>query len=114
MFHSIPAAALAGEIAFLLCMSGDIYMRSYKACAVVAGFMSHLILDEIWSVKIQGGRIGLKSSSGTAMKFWSDSGWANLSCYVMMIVTGFVVLKDPIWTTVSPRANELHQIRIDG
>lgn len=109
MFHSIPAAAIAGECAFLVCASGDIYMRAYKACAVVAGFMSHLILDEIWSVKVSGGRIGLKSSSGTAMKLWGDSGWANISCYGKLILLGVVVLNDPIWTTV-PEGEELHSI----
>lgn len=110
MFHSIPAAIIAGECAFLICSYGDIYIRAYKACAVVAGFLSHLILDEIWSVKVTGGRIGLKSSSGTAMKLWGDDAWANLSCYGKMILLAVVVLNDPIWTTVSPQGEELHTI----
>jgi hypothetical protein len=110
MFHSIPAAAIAGEVAFLVCASGDIYLRAYKACAVVAGFMSHLILDEIWSVRVKGGRIGLKSSSGTAMKLWGESGWANLSCYGKLILLGVVVLNDPIWSSLSPEGAEAHSI----
>lgn len=109
MFHSIPAAIIAGECAFLICSYGDIYIRSYKACAVLVGFLSHLILDEIWSVKLKGG-IGLKSSSGTAMKLWGDDAWANLSCYGKMILLAVVVLNDPIWTTVSPQGEELHTI----
>lgn len=120
MFHSIPAALVAGEIAFLLCTYGDIYMRAYKACAVIAGFMSHLILDEIWSVRVSGGRIGLKSSSGTAMKLFGSDMWANFSCYAKLIVLGVLVLNDPVWSTVSPEGNELHTIassivkRFDG
>ncbi len=108
MFHSIPAALIAGEVAFLVCASGDIYHRAYKAGAVLVGFFSHLILDEIWSVRVQGGRIGLKSSSGTAMKLWGDSVWANISCYGKLALLGVLVFNDPIWTTVSPEASKLH------
>lgn len=108
MFHSIPAAFIAGEVTFLVCASGDIYLRAYKAGAVLVGFFSHLILDEIWSVRVQGGRIGLKSSSGTAMKLWGDSMWANISCYGKLLLLGVLVFNDPIWTTVSPEASKLH------
>ena len=108
MFHSIPAALIAGELAFLLCVNGEFYLRAFKACAVVLGFMSHLILDEIWSVRVAGGQFGLKSSAGTAMKLWGSSGWANLSCYGKLIALGVLVLNDPIWTTVSPEGNKLH------
>jgi hypothetical protein len=110
MFHSLPAAVIAGEIAFLLCVTGDVYLRAYKACAVVTGFLSHLILDEIYSVKVQGGRIGLKSSSGTALKLWGSEWWPNISCYGKLVFFGFLVLKDPVWATVSPEAKELHRI----
>lgn len=110
MFHSIPAALIAGEAAFLVCSSGDIYLRAYKACAVVAGFMSHLILDEIWSVKVSSGGIGLKSSSGTAVKLWGDSLWANVSCYGKLAALGAIVLNDPIWVNVSPEGKQLHDV----
>ncbi len=110
MFHSIPAAVIAGEVAFLLCVSGDMTMRGFKAGAVVAGFLSHLILDEIWSVRVSGGRIGLKSSSGTAMKLFGGDMWANFSCYAKLIILGVVVFNDPAWTTLSPEGTELHTI----
>lgn len=109
MFHSLPAAAIAGLIAFSLASGSTLNIRGYKAMAVVAGFMSHLILDEIWSVRVRGG-IGLKSSFGTAMKFWGGSTWDNLTCYLMLTVMSLIVMSDPIWANVSPRANELHQI----
>jgi len=110
MFHSLPAAAIAGSIAFLLASGDTIYIRGYKAMAVAAGFMSHLILDEIWSVKVERGRIGLKSSSGTAVKLWGNGTWANLVCYGMLIAFGLLVLSDPIWSTVSPEAERFHRI----
>jgi hypothetical protein len=105
MFHSIPAAVIAGELAFLLCSHGNEYVRAYKAGAVVLGFMSHLILDEIWSVKVSGGRIGLKSSSGTAVKFWGGSMWANVSTYAKLAALSVLVFKDPMFTNIAP---ELH------
>jgi len=105
MFHSIPAALIAGGVAFLLCATGDIYMRAFKAGGVLIGFFSHLILDEIWSIRFKGG-IGLKSSSGTAMKLWGDSMWANLSCYAKLILVGIFVLNDPVWAGVSPETKE--------
>jgi len=109
MFHSIPAALIAGEAAFLLCSYGNEYVRAYKACAVMLGFMSHLVLDEIWSVKVSGGRIGLKSSSGTAMKLWSGSLWANISTYAKLALLSVLVFKDPMWANVAPEAHQLAQ-----
>jgi len=107
MFHSIPAAAIAGMLAFLLVSSDNQYVRAYKAGAVVIGFMSHLVLDEIWSIKVQGGRIGLKSSSGTALKFWGGCMWANLSTYAKLAVLSVLVFKDPMWTGIAPEAHNL-------
>lgn len=108
MFHSIPAAFIAVGCAFLLCATGDIYLRAFKAGGVLIGFFSHLILDEIWSIRVAGGRIGLKSSSGTAMKLWGSDNWANLSCYGKLILVGVLVLNDPIWAGVSPEGERLH------
>jgi membrane-bound metal-dependent hydrolase YbcI (DUF457 family) len=94
MWHSLPACAVVGLLTFLI-VQGDTYEpRLYKALAVVAGFLCHLVLDEMWSVKWQGGRVELKSSFGTAIKFWSKSGWANVSTYgklVLLIVVALLV-----------------------
>ena len=110
MFHSLPAALIAGEISFLLCSSGQFPIRMYQAGAVVLGFMSHLVLDEIWSIEWHYGRIRLKSSSGTAIKFWGQSGMSNLFAYACMLMLLLLVLNDPIWVGVSPTGDEAHQI----
>ena len=39
----------------------------------MVGFLSHLVLDEIYSVDFRGARIKLKSSAGSAVKFMSSS-----------------------------------------
>jgi membrane-bound metal-dependent hydrolase YbcI (DUF457 family) len=97
MFHSLPAALIAGEVTFLVFGSEELDLRYFIAAAVVLGFMSHLILDEIWSIEWYRGRIRFKSSFGTAMKIWGDNLWANVSTYVKVIVLTFLAVNDPTW-----------------
>jgi len=52
MFHSLPAAAIAGQITFLAFASEEPLRRYFVSSAVVVGFLTHLVLDEIWSVKL--------------------------------------------------------------
>ncbi len=68
MWHSLPAAAIVGMVAFLVMSSEDISLRMFKTIAVVLGFLSHLILDEIWSVDFRKGQYQFKTSFGTALK----------------------------------------------
>jgi membrane-bound metal-dependent hydrolase YbcI (DUF457 family) len=96
MFHSLPAAAIFGEIAFLLA-SGDTNLRLYKAGAVVLGYMSHLLLDEIYSFKVSRGGVRLKSSFGTALKLVGHGWWPNISAYAKLALLTFVILQQPNW-----------------
>ena len=64
MFHSLPAALIAGELAFLLASGDDVRLRIYKAGAVVLGYVSHLVLDELYSLEWYRGRLRLKRSFG--------------------------------------------------
>jgi membrane-bound metal-dependent hydrolase YbcI (DUF457 family) len=97
MWHSLPAAASAGMLAYLLCSCADTQLRLYKTGAVVLGFMSHLILDELWSVEVRRGRMRLKKSAGTALKLWSKNGWANFSTYAKLaLLTALVVGGEPM------------------
>lgn len=95
MFHSIPAALIFSGLAFMMCGCLDLRLRYFKAGGVFLGFMSHLILDEIYSVEWKRGRWNLKSSAGTAVKFWGDNGWANLSCYAKLLVVAVMILGEP-------------------
>jgi hypothetical protein len=97
MWHSIPAAVTMGLVAFLVISSEDMTLRLYKTFAVVLGFMIHLILDELWSIEIRRGRLRLKRSFGTAMKFWSGrSTWANVSTYGKLILFAALAASDPV------------------
>jgi membrane-bound metal-dependent hydrolase YbcI (DUF457 family) len=97
MFHSLPAALIAAEIAFLLFDRENLWLRYYTAGGVLLGFLSHLVLDEIWSIDFRRGVPRLKKSFGTALKFWGDSLWANISTYAKVILLTYLVARDPQW-----------------
>ena len=95
MFHSLPACLIAGELTYLICESETVPMRLFKAGAVMAGFMSHLLLDEIWSVDLRGGIPRLKSSFGTAIKFWGEAMGPNLFTYSLVGLLSWMVVQNP-------------------
>lgn len=94
MWHSLPAAAIVGLLAFLVMSSDDVSVRLFKTSAVVLGFLSHLILDEIWSIDYRGGRFQFKKSFGTALKLWSNNRWANYATYAKLAVICLLVYQD--------------------
>ncbi len=94
MWHSVPAALIAGSCAFLIMSSEDIRPRMFKSVAVVIGFMSHLVLDEIWSVEFRRGAYSFKSSFGTALKLWGQNSWANYMTYGKLALIGILVWHD--------------------
>jgi membrane-bound metal-dependent hydrolase YbcI (DUF457 family) len=97
MFHSIPAALTFAGVAFLVCGCSDLNLRYFKAGAVLLGVMSHLILDEIYSVQFNGIRgVRFKKSLGTALKFWGSSPWANLSAYAKLAIVTLLILGEPM------------------
>jgi hypothetical protein len=105
MFHSIPAGLVFAGIAFLVCGSSPIEIRCYKAGGVLAGFMSQLLLDEIYAVEWKSGRWRFKKSFGTALKLWGDDRWANFSTYAKLIIVGMMILGEP---TVLERLESRH------
>jgi hypothetical protein len=79
---------------FLVVLSPDLGIRFFKAWAVVIGFVSHLILDEIYAVDWQGKRIRVKKSFGTALKFFGKGIWPNVSTYGKLVLLLFLVAGD--------------------
>ncbi len=94
MWHSIPAALIAGMIAFLISFSGTTELRVFKAWGVVMGFMSHLVLDEIYSVDWQGKKIRVKRSFGTALKLFGKSPILNIMIYSKLLVLMIMIASD--------------------
>ncbi len=96
MWHSIPAAAIAGLLAFLIVSGTSLEIRLFKTAAVVLGFMVHLALDEFWSFEVRNGRLRIKRSLGTALKLWSTrSLWPNVSTYGKLALLVVLVIQDP-------------------
>jgi hypothetical protein len=95
MFHSIPTMLIFTGLAFLITGASPIEVRCYKAGGVLGGFMSHLILDEIYAVEFKGGRWRLKKSFGTAIKFWGEDAWSNFSTYAKLAIVAMVILGEP-------------------
>ena len=98
MFHSLPSAAIAGQITFLAFSHDEPLRRYFIASAVVLGFITHLVLDEIWSVKLGLFGAKVKKSFGTAMKFHGPVLWPNIVTYVLAIALGLIAANDAAWT----------------
>ncbi|RMF40051.1 MAG: metal-dependent hydrolase, partial [Planctomycetota bacterium] len=94
MWHSIPACLTVGMLAFLITECDDLNNRLFKSSAVMLGFMSHLILDELWSIDFRRGRYAFKRSFGTALKLWGPSRWANVTTYAKLALVTFLAYQD--------------------
>ena len=81
MFHSIPCMLIIGLLTYLAYDSPWHSTRILLGLGVMIGFLSHLVLDEIYSVDFNGIRLKLKSSAGSAVKFFSPSFVATTICY---------------------------------
>jgi membrane-bound metal-dependent hydrolase YbcI (DUF457 family) len=86
MFHSLPAMVISGLLVYLMYDNRAALQstRYVLGVGVMLGFLSHLILDEIYSVDINGLRFKLKTSAGSALKFFSSSITASMVCYGML------------------------------
>jgi membrane-bound metal-dependent hydrolase YbcI (DUF457 family) len=84
MFHSIPAAIIAAEIVFLSHRCHEEYGRLTLSGGVLIGYLSHLVLDEIWAVDARGLIPKFNKAAGSACKFFSQSIPATLTTYVIL------------------------------
>lgn len=92
MFHSLPAALIAGELAFLAHDCPEPNGRLILAGGVLVGFLSHLVLDELSSVDAAGLR--LNKSAGSAMKLFSRSWTATLLTWILLAGLSYAVVAD--------------------
>ncbi len=92
MFHSVPAMLIAGLAVFLLYHNPDANRRAYMAGGTMLGFLSHLVLDEMFAVDFMGLTPRLNKYAGSALKFWSKSWTATLITYLILILLALPVL----------------------
>jgi hypothetical protein len=101
MFHSVPCMVVFGLIVYLE-YQGELRNRLLLAGGVMLGFLSHLVLDEIYSVDFNGVRVKLKGSAGSALKFVSPSMVGNLVCYGLLLALGALAYAE--WVKLEPGA----------
>jgi membrane-bound metal-dependent hydrolase YbcI (DUF457 family) len=94
MFHSLPALLIAGLATYLLYPSDDVRLRTFLTGAVMIGFLSHLLLDEMYSVDFMGARLHLNKYAGSAVKFASKSWPATLMTYLLLALLAWRVWVD--------------------
>lgn len=88
MAHSIPAALIAGLLTFFV--AGNFSFNEWDSfllsVAMLAGYLLHLLLDEIYAAVNFGGLPFLsKSSLGSALKFYSKNKFISLALYALLI-----------------------------
>lgn len=111
MFHSIPALLIFTGITFLVSGSTNLHLRYFKAGGVFIGVLSHLMLDEIYSIEWSGGRWRFKKSFGTAIKLWGDDLWGNFSVYWKLAVVVVMILSEP---SIMERYGQLSPIIVNN
>jgi membrane-bound metal-dependent hydrolase YbcI (DUF457 family) len=99
MFHSIPAMLIAGLAVYLAYGGPDRPLRWLLATGVMLGFLSHLILDEIFAVDWRGLVPRLKPSAGSALKLYSRSHFATAFCYLLLGGLIYLTLLDLVHGT---------------
>ncbi len=96
MYHSVPAMLIAGLAVFLMhrpnqAIAGEeLNKRLYLAAGTMIGFLSHLVLDELFAVDLMGLVPKLNQFAGSALKFRSDSWVATLLTYAILCTLGYM------------------------
>ena len=96
MWHSLPAVAIAAMATSLLCVHDAPLDRWFKVGAVALGYLIHLLLDELYSIEWYRGRLRVKKSTGTAIKIWGSSFWANGITFTCLASLAYLLLNDPL------------------
>lgn len=102
MFHSIPALGITGLIVFLLYDHDNMTVRCYLAAGAMIGFLSHLVLDEIYAVDLSGLVPRLNNFAGSALKLFSPSWTANAFTYAVLALLAATAFKTVEATQTGP------------
>lgn len=92
MFHSVPALGIAALLAFLGYKNDDLRVRVLMAGGVGLGYLSHLVLDEIYAVQWNGVRVKLNKFSGSALKCFGRSFPANAFSYGVLFFLAYAAM----------------------
>jgi hypothetical protein len=97
MFHSVPAMLIAGLAVFLMHHDPDkpltpaeMRERLYLAGGTMIGFLSHLVLDELFAVNLVGVVPRLNQFAGSALKLTSKSWLATITTYAILSLLAYM------------------------
>ena len=93
IFHSLPALIIAGLVALLIAnrLGADATHATLFGGAVSAGFLSHLVLDEIYSIiDFRGLPFVPNKAFGSALKLWSSSATVSIGAYAIAIALAYI------------------------
>lgn len=94
MYHSVPAMLIAGLVVYLSYEHPSLRTRLFLAAAVMIGFLSHLVLDEMCSVDFHGLTIKLNKYAGSAVKFFSPSVFGTATTYLILASLAYLAVVD--------------------
>lgn len=94
MYHSIPAMLIAGLVVYLSYHHPSMRTRLFLGIAVMIGFLSHLVLDELCSVNFQGLHFKLNKYAGSAVKFFSPSFFGTATAYLILLALAYLAVLD--------------------
>ncbi|QDU35939.1 hypothetical protein Mal4_02210 [Maioricimonas rarisocia] len=94
MFHSLPAMIIAAEVTYLGYPSELTTVKLLMGGGVAVGFFSHLLLDEMYSVQLNGIRVRFKKSWGTAIKLVGERMMPNVITYALLLTLTYAMLSD--------------------
>ncbi|MCB0343537.1 MAG: metal-dependent hydrolase [Bdellovibrionales bacterium] len=94
IIHSIPAAVIVFQAAYLI--FDDLYWfdRVYVAGAAFTGFFSHLLLDASGNLNLVGKAMGEGNKSKAALSLVGDTWGTTAAAYACVLVLGWFVYKD--------------------
>lgn len=94
MIHSIPAAIVAWEAAYL--SFSDLYWteRLFVSGGLFVGYLSHLILDAATNRQVVANALGQKCDKIPAMKWFGSKKTPTLAIYLLMFFLGYHVWID--------------------
>jgi hypothetical protein len=91
MFHSLPAALIAAEVTFLAHNNLEGGGRLILAGAVFLGFLSHLVLDAGYDLRLLGHRRSLHGAAGGPLKLFSGSVPATLFTWSTLALLTYLI-----------------------
>lgn len=94
MIHSIPAAIIVSELAYLLFDGVYRVDRLYLSFAVFVGFIAHLLLDAGSDLDIVGKAVGSEQKKVPVLKVSAPTTGATLSMYGAILFLGWFVAND--------------------